>query len=142
PFTAIDEMQKGDTADMKRVTPLTQKGDIAVSPQPSENRQLEPVGDINAPQTARGGEASRGSWRREMFTAIYEACTGRSYQPGQKVAPRYRDKINAAIKDLPDAQPHEVAVRAAEYRLHYPGIKLTPNALANHWDELIPSARP
>jgi hypothetical protein len=38
---------------------------------------------------------------------------------------------------LPDDLPAEISLRAAAYRKTFPGMTLTPNALAKHWFRVV-----
>lgn len=69
-----------------------------------------------------------------LFEALAEVC-GMSLGELTKSA---RGSMNRATKELRDlsATPAEVERRAQAYRKKYPGIELTPSALAKHWPAL------
>lgn len=54
-----------------------------------------------------------------------------------------RGRWNAAVKQLRDASatPEQIAARCREYRKRWPGVSLTPTALAANWGSLAPPAR-
>lgn len=49
-------------------------------------------------------------------------------------------RIGKVVRDLKDAdaQPHEIADRAARYRAKWPDAACTPEALAKHWFHFAP----
>lgn len=58
-----------------------------------------------------------------------------------------RGQLNVALKAIreaaqteglhPDDLPHEIELRAARYREAFPGLTLTPMALAKHWFRVL-----
>jgi hypothetical protein len=76
--------------------------------------------------------------RDDLFDTVADVC-------GITVAeltPSARGALNKALKDLRsvDAQPGEVADRAAAFRRRYKLASLTPMALAKHWPQLGPES--
>lgn len=69
-----------------------------------------------------------------LFEALAEVC-GMSLG---ELTTSARGAMNRAAKELRDlsATPAEVERRAQAYRKKYPGIDLTPSALAKHWPAL------
>jgi hypothetical protein len=78
--------------------------------------------------------------RREkdaLFETLVEVCYGLPY--GEVTfTPAERGRINAAVKQLRavGATPEDVRERAARYRARWPGVDLTPTALAANWQVL------
>ena len=73
----------------------------------------------------------------QLFEALVEVCYGRPY--GETTfTPAERGRINAAVKQLRTvgATPADVRERAARYRARWPGVDLTPTALAANWQVL------
>lgn len=52
-----------------------------------------------------------------------------------------RGAWNKSLKQLRDAgaTPEEIGRRCAAYKLKWPGVSLTPTALARHWSECLPA---
>jgi hypothetical protein len=72
--------------------------------------------------------------RDELFEELIAAC-GLSLEELTRSA---RGATNAALKQLREvnATPGEIGTRAGRFRSMYPGLTLTPNALAKHWPAL------
>jgi len=73
----------------------------------------------------------------ELFETLVEVCYGRPYGEVTFTAAE-RGRINAAVKQLRavGATPDEIRERAARYRARWPGVDLTPTALAANWQLL------
>jgi len=69
--------------------------------------------------------------RNELWDAIVEACGW----DGQPLTKTQQGRTASAAKELREigASPDEVKRRAIHYRAKYPGMDVTPNALAANW---------
>jgi hypothetical protein len=78
--------------------------------------------------------------RNPLFDALVDAC-GMDYTEMTK---RQCDSTAVAAAQLRgvNADPNEVAARAAVYRRKFPNTTCTPNALASHWAALNPHTQP
>lgn len=93
-------------------------------------------GDAKLPRRARPPDLA--------FDALVEVT--------QSMVEMERDKINVALRAIraqcerdglhPDSIPDEIRLRAAHYRTTFPGLTMTPTALAKHWIRVLPAAKP
>lgn len=83
------EPERGDTGDVNGVTPVTQRGDIAVSPKPSVNRHLEPDGSL----ASLGNRADSGS------TVVQPTLDGTTPPPPEPKEPTVRDRAFGIARD-------------------------------------------
>jgi hypothetical protein len=69
--------------------------------------------------------------RNELWDAVVEACGWN----GQALTKSQQGRTASAVKELSEigAEPAEVRRRAANYRLKYPGMDVTPTALSANW---------
>ena len=79
-----------------------------------------------------------------LFEAVAEEC-GIDWQCLNAArkrgrAPMALKTLGKAVRDIDDmgGKPDEVPRRAEVYRNRWPGIALTPLALAKHWPSLVP----
>lgn len=112
---------RGDTQSIPGVTPVSSRGDIAVSPEPSEPSE-------NHPSVAP---------RRER-DPIFETLAEIEGSDLAELTTSQRGALNKAAKELRDlgVEPAEIAHRAIAFARRYPGATLTAIALVRHWGEL------
>lgn len=79
-----------------------------------------------------------------LFEAIYETWTGKPWEPGTKLTPNQRGKLNDARKQAVAVGADTAVWRAkvAAYRRQHPTWDLTPHAVLNHWSSLDTSPSP
>lgn len=111
------------TGQERSVLPVT-----GVRTEPSENRQGEPL---------PSGKNERP--RNLLFDSVVDVCG----YGDRKLTKNESGRVAVAVKQLKDvgATPEEVNLRAESYLKMWPGMTLTPTALASNWSLLEPKHR-
>lgn len=109
------------------------------------SHSLRPSGSSHSHLLAPPADAAaRKRERDDLFETLVEVCYGAPYDQ-VRLTRSERGRVNAAVKELRavGATADEVRKRAEAYRRRWPGVDLTPTALAANWTKLdvLPEAR-
>ena len=74
--------------------------------------------------------------RNELMDALALSTGIALIEIGEAMARRLQSKLTVIKQSSPDVTPTEITARAAAYRLQWPEMSLTPEALAKHWTTL------
>jgi hypothetical protein len=104
---------------------LDEANEFASTKQAQPN-PTQPNPTFAQPETARPPSKPRNA----MWDALTEACGWEG-----KLTKSQQGRLAAAAKELNDigATPEEVKRRVLHYKIRYPGMDVTPNALAANW---------
>ena len=98
---------------------------------PGKPRSAQAEAEAEASEPERQPAAPRA--RDPLFDALALSTEG----PLEQIPKKKNRAIGVALAEIrsvaPDLTPAEIERRAANYRLHMPGVTLTANALASHW---------
>lgn len=131
------EVVRGDADDVVGVTPVTLRGDTAMSHYPSVSTirtTREPSVPAKQPvkKMAKVVDERYQPLSRAIVTAVY---------PGALLTATEWTKVDKAVKELllVNATPSEIEERSAEWKRRCPTYNFSPYTLVSHWSEL---ARP
>lgn len=102
------------------------------------SHSLRPSGSSHSHLLAPHADAAaRKRERDDLFETLVEVCYGVPHDQVQLTRSE-RGRVNAALKELRavGATADEVRKRAEAYRRRWPGVDLTPTALAANWAKL------
>jgi len=90
-----------------------------------------PTSNANLPSSSRSPSRAQD----EVWDAVIGACGLTDHSPTASE----RGAWNRAVKEMKaaGATPAEISRRARAYRKAWPGVSLTPQALARHWSECV-----
>ena len=117
--------------------------------------EAQEVNDASSTRGARVGHATEGEGkgregdregnnspsdkptkRSELMDALALSTGIALIEIGEAMAKRLQSKLTVIKQSSPDVTPTEITARAAAYRLQWPEMSLTPEALAKHWTTL------